>query len=164
MLFGGLQKNSLIDYPGKVASRQILALARSETLGALEQDETAAVEQVMQSQLFNARRKVMALHLGSAVEEYIVELVETTRNPAPYSKEISSWIRWGASPRGAIALERAARATAWLAGRDFVTPEDVQKVAPDGLRHRMLLDYEAEADGITPQRCIEEILTRVPSP
>ncbi|MCB1718432.1 MAG: AAA family ATPase, partial [Candidatus Competibacteraceae bacterium] len=71
---------------------------------------------------------------------------------------------WGASPRGAIAIERAARATAWLAERDFVTPEDVQKVAADALRHRILLNYEAEAEGITTQQCIDQILVSVPAP
>ncbi len=153
-----------VDYPDKQASREILALSRRETVRALEQDDPAETERVGQGQVLAARREVMALHLADAVEEYIVELVEATRDPRRYGEELVGWVRWGASPRGAIAIERAARATAWLAGRDFVTPEDVQKVAPDALRHRLLLDYEAEADGITPQRCIDEILTRVPSP
>jgi MoxR-like ATPase len=73
-------------------------------------------------------------------------------------------VRWGASPRGAIALERGARARAWLSGRDFVTPEDVQAIAPDALRHRILLDYEAQAEGISPQRFVAELLNRVPAP
>ncbi len=153
-----------VDYPDKQASREILALARQEAQDALDPDAQSEIEQITQSQIFAARREVMALHLADSVEEYIVELVETTRNPQPYGEELGGWVRWGASPRGAIAIERTARATAWLAGRDFVTPEDVQQVTPDALRHRVLLDYEAEADGITPQRCIEEILSRVPSP
>ncbi len=153
-----------VDYPDKKASREILALSRRETLDALEQDDPSAVEPVSQAQVFAARRQVMELHLADAVEEYIVELIEATRNPRPYGEELTGWVRWGASPRGAIAIERAARAIAWLAERDFVTPEDVQKVAPDALRHRVLLDYEAAADGISPQHCIEEIMARVPSP
>ena len=153
-----------VDYPDRQASREILALARREILETLEQAGSNPLQSVSQSQIFAARREVMGLHLAEAVEEYIIELVETTRNARRYGDDLAGWVRWGASPRGAIAIERTARATAWLAGRDFVTPEDVQQVTPDALRHRVLLDYEAEADGITPQRCIEEILTRVPAP
>ncbi len=153
-----------VEYPDKKASQKILALARREAQDALEEQTQKNVVKVTQAQVFAARREVMRLHLADAVEEYIVELVETTRNPGNYGQELGSWVRWGASPRGAIAIERAARANAWLAGRDFVTPEDVQKVTPDALRHRVLLNYEATADGITSQQCIEEILSRVPAP
>jgi MoxR-like ATPase len=178
-----------VDYPDKQASREILALSRREMqatishhLDTADADSASAkviedvdqnsltlshapvFELIKQRQVFAARQEVMALHLVDAVEAYIVELVEATRNPRPYGKDLTGWVNWGASPRGAIAIERVARASAWLAGRDFVTPEDVQMVAPDALRHRILLNYEAEADGITPQHCIEEILKRVPSP
>lgn len=153
-----------VEYPDKQASRKILALARHEALDALEDQTQKNRVKITQAQVFAARREVMKLHLADAVEEYIVELVETTRNPGNYGQELANWVRWGASPRGAIAIERAARANAWLAGRNFVTPEDVQKVAPDALRHRVLLNYEATADGITSQQCIEEILSRVPAP
>ncbi len=153
-----------VDYPDKQASRKILALSRREALNALHGDDPPALDPVTLQQVFAARGEVMGLHLAEPVEEYIVELVEATRHPGHYGQDLAGWVRWGASPRGAIAIERAARATAWLAGRDFVTPEDVQKVSPDALRHRVLLDYEAEADGMTPQRCIDEILNRVPAP
>jgi MoxR-like ATPase len=153
-----------VDYPDKQASREILALARQEALVALTHERPVAQTRISQQQIFSARQEIMSLHLAEAVEEYIVELVETSRHPETYGKDLASWVRWGASPRGAIAIERTARATAWLAERDFVTPEDVQQVTPDALRHRVLLDYEAEADGISPQQCIEEILTRVPAP
>jgi MoxR-like ATPase len=153
-----------VDYPDKQASREILALARRETRETLAQSGQSPVETVSQEQIFAARRDVMQLHLAEAVEEYIIELVETTRDPRRYGEDLAGWVRWGASPRAAIAIERTARASAWLADRDFVTPEDIQQVAADALRHRVLLDYEAEADGITPQRCIDEILARVPAP
>jgi MoxR-like ATPase len=153
-----------VDYPDRQASRQILTLARQEALESLQQGAAKPAEPLSQQQIFSARREVMELHLAEVVEEYIIELVETTRNARRYGEDLVGWVRWGASPRGAIAIERTARARAWLAGRDFVTPEDVQQVAPDALRHRVLLDYEAEADGVTPQRCIEEILARVPAP
>jgi len=153
-----------VDYPDRQASRDILGLARRETFEALDRDEPAESPQVTQTQVFAARREVMELHMEGAVEEYIVEIVDATRNAGRYGDDLVGWLRWGASPRGAIAVERAARATAWMAGRDFVTPEDVQQVVPDALRHRVLLDYEAAADGVTPERCIEVILNRVPAP
>jgi MoxR-like ATPase len=178
-----------VNYPDKQASHQILALSRREmqakisyqldakatdsvasiTLNSAEQHDfvphdAAIFDLVTQQQVFTARQEAFGLHLADAVEAYIVELVQTTRNPHSYGKDLAGWINWGASPRGVIAIERVARANAWLAGRDFVTPEDVQMITPDALRHRVLLNYEAEADGITPQHCIEEILKRVPSP
>ncbi|SFK67990.1 MoxR-like ATPase [Nitrosomonas aestuarii] len=153
-----------VDYPDKNASRKILQLVRQEALNSLDHQEAPVLTKVTQEQVFTARREIMQLHLAETIEEYIVEIIETTRNPAQYDQELSSWIRWGSSPRGAIAIERAARATAWLAERDFVTPEDVQKVTSDALRHRILLNYEAEADGITTQQCIDQILINVPAP
>lgn len=153
-----------VDYPDKKASKEILQLVRREALDTLSQSLPQALQKVTQAQVFAARREIMQLHLAAVVEDYIIEIVATTHNPGDYGQQLSTWIRWGASPRGAIAIERAARATAWLAGRDFVTPEDVQQVTPDALRHRILLSYEAEADGITSQQCIEEILACLPAP
>jgi len=151
-----------VDYPEHAASREILRLVRAEALG--ESAAVAAGRPLEQSRVFAAREEILRLHLAEAVEDYIVALVEASRTPAPYGADLAEWVRWGASPRGAIGLERAARAHAWLAGRDFVTPEDVQAIAPDTLRHRILLDYEAEAEGITAQRFVEELLARVPAP
>ncbi|MES9901430.1 MAG: MoxR family ATPase [Sedimenticola sp.] len=152
----------MVGYPDREASRRILALAREEALNNGHQP--VAAERVTQESIFAARREVMAVHLAESVEEYIVELVEAGRTPHRYGDDLASWIRWGASPRGAIAIERGAQALAWLAGRDFVTPEDVQNIAPDALRHRLLLGFEAEADGITTDHCIQQLLNRVPSP
>jgi MoxR-like ATPase len=151
-----------VDYPSREASREILQLVRAEERN--EMQPNAAGEPMAQSDVFAARGEVIRLHLAESVEDYIVELVEATRAPGTYGQDIAAWARWGASPRGAIALERGARAHAWLAGRDFVTPEDVQTIAPDALRHRILLDYEAEAEGITAQHFIDELLSRVPAP
>ncbi len=151
-----------VDYPARAASRDILRLVRAEALGMAAADADA--ETLTQPRVFAARQEILRLHLAEAVEDYIVELVEASRTPAAYGADLAGWVRWGASPRGAIGLERAARAHAWLAGRDFVTPEDVQAIAPDTLRHRILLDYEAEAEGITAQRFVEELLARVPAP
>jgi MoxR-like ATPase len=151
-----------VDYPSREASRSILRLVRDETLG--ETAGSGSIQRLAQTDVFAARQEVLRLHLAEPVEDYIVELVEASRAPGAYAAELADWLRWGASPRGAISLERGARAHAWLAGRDFVTPEDVQAIAPDALRHRILLDYEAEAEGITAQRFVEELLARVPAP
>lgn len=152
-----------VGYPPRESSHSILALARRE---ALQQstDISPLSSPVTQETIFTARREAMSLHLSLPVESYIVELVEATRNPGRYGDDLEGWVSWGASPRGAIAIEHGARALAWLAGRDFVTPEDVINIAPDALRHRVLLDFEAEAEGITPGQCVAELLQRVPAP
>ncbi len=151
-----------VDYPSKEASQKILHLVRKEALG--DPDVIPASPRVSQDTVFSARREIMLLHMAPSVEQFIIELVEATRNPGNYSQNLAHWIRWGASPRGAIAIERGARALAWLNGRDFVTPEDVQNIAPDALRHRLLLNYEAEAEGVNTNDCIRELLRLVPSP
>ncbi len=151
-----------VDYPGREASRAILRLVRAEALRTTPAGKPG--EALAQAHVFAARDEVLRLHLAEPVEDYIVALVEASRAPGAYGQDLTDWVRWGASPRGAIGLERAARAHAWLAGRDFVTPEDVQTIAADTLRHRILLDYEAEAEGITAQRFVEELLARVPAP
>jgi len=151
-----------VGYPGREASREILRLVRGEALGDAQSAD--GMERLAQADVFTARREVSCLHLAEPVEDYIVELVEASRTPGAYDRALADRVRWGASPRGAISLERGARAHAWLAGRDFVTPEDVQAIAPDALRHRILLDYEAEAEGITAQHFVEELLARVPVP
>jgi len=118
--------------------------------------------------VFEARRQVLGLHLSPELNEYLVQLVVATRDPSPYDTGsdagMAQWVRFGASPRATIALDRCARAHAWLQGRDYVSPGDIQAMLPDVLRHRVLLSYEAEADGLTPDQFISELLTRVPVP
>jgi len=97
------------------------------------------------------------------VEEYIIQLIMATREPAAYGDDLASWLEFGASPRGTISLDRCARAHAWINGRDFVSPDDVQEVLFDVLRHRILLSFEAEASGVTPDQVLEAIRQRVPS-
>ncbi len=153
-----------VGYPEREASRGILQLARREALEEVDEKKVGSIKPVSQAVIFAARKEAFELHLDNAVEEYILQIVEATRHPERYGDDIAGWVRWGASPRGAISIERAARVLAWLDGRDFVTPEDVQMIAPDALRHRVLLDYAAEAEGVTPQHCMDELLKRVPAP
>ncbi|HEY6642710.1 MoxR family ATPase [Povalibacter sp.] len=151
-----------VDYPDRATTLQIMSLARREAIEARE--FVPPKHRLTQESIFIARREVLGLTLAESVAEYIAALVEATRRPEAYSNELKAWLRWGVSPRAAISMERCARALAWLDGRDFVTPEDVQRIAPDALRHRLLLDYGAQARGLTAQACVEELLRRVPAP
>jgi MoxR-like ATPase len=150
-----------VGYPVFETEKAILALNRGESLGA---GAEAPRRRVSQSQVFEARRRVLQPYMAPELEDYIVHLVLATREPGNYSASLEGWLRFGASPRATLALDRCARAHAWLGERDFVTPEDVQSVAPDCLRHRLLLDYEAEAEGRTVDGFIEALLSRVPVP
>jgi len=152
----------VVDYPDRATTLRIMALARSEAVSQRELPPPA--ERLSQERLFAAREEVLALTLADPVAEYIAALVDASRRPAPYSEKLGEWLRWGVSPRAALAMERGARALAWLDGRRYVSPEDVQAIAPDVLRHRLLLDFGAQALGVTAERCIDELLARVPAP
>lgn len=143
-----------IGYPEASVERRILQQARGEALSG----ETLPTERVSQHDIFAARREILGLYMADAVEQYLVQLVMATRYPARFDAQLSEWISWGASPRGSIALDRCARAHAWLAGRDFVSPEDIQSVLFDVLRHRIVLSFEAEASGIEHDNVIQRIL------
>jgi len=152
-----------IGYPDAAAEREILHLARGEARDGVTHTDTAT-PLVTQAELFAARKEVLEVYMAENVEEYLMQIVLATRNPTAYDEQLGRWLQFGGSPRATIALDRCARAHAWLDGRDFVGPEDVQAVAYDVLRHRILLSYEAEADGITPDRFIEALLARIAVP
>ncbi len=151
-----------IDYPDRATTLKIMNLTRNEAITQRELPPPA--RRLTQEEIFAARREVLGLTMADSIAEYIAALVDATRRPEPYSAQLREWLRWGVSPRAAIAMERGARAIAWLEGRDYVTPDDVQNIAPDALRHRLLLDYGAQARGINVQACIDELLRRVPAP
>ncbi len=150
-----------IDQPDADAERRILRIVRNE---ALEEGAEIPVEVMPQQRVFESRREVLNVHLSPALEEYIIQLVMATRKPEKYGEKFKRLVAFGASPRGTIALDRCARAKAWLAGRDFVLPEDVHSIAHDVLRHRVILTFEAEAEGITPDSFLDLLLKRVPLP
>lgn len=154
--------HTLIDYPDRATTRLIMDLARREALDQRELPSPAS--RMPQETVFAARREALNLTLAGSVADYIAALVDATRRPDAYSSKLTEWLRWGASPRAAIAIERGARALAWLDGRDYVSPEDVQQIAPNALRHRILLDYTAQARGVSAQDCIKELLHKVPAP
>jgi len=147
-----------VDYPDAAAERDILRLTRAEAGGR----DIAPPEELTQDLILSARKEVLGLHMADAVEEYIVQLVVATRQAQRYSAQLASWIEYGASPRATIALDRCARAHAWLQGRTFVSPDDVRELAPDVLRHRILLSFEAEAAGVTVDQVVSELLRTVP--
>ncbi len=151
-----------IDYPEAGYEKQILQLARDEARGIQMQSEQGAL--LAEADLFEARQQVLDLHMAENVEEYLLQLVLATRDPGGYSEQLARWIEYGASPRASIALDRCARAHAWLAGRDYVGPEDVQAMAFDVMRHRLILNYEAEAEGVTADRFIAELINQVAVP
>ncbi|MGN7726198.1 AAA family ATPase [Luteimonas sp. 22616] len=152
-----------IGYPAADAEGEILRLARERARQNL-QVEGPAVERISQADVFAARAAVLDLHLAPQLERYLIELVLASRDAARYDPALARRISWGASPRGSIALERCARARAWLAGRDFVTPDDIRAIAPDVLRHRVLPSYEATAEGWDGDRLVAGLLDKVPLP
>jgi len=146
-------------YPDAESEAKILQLARNEA----SQGESRPSDTISQETIFTARREILDLQMVEAVETYIVQLIIATREPERYDLELASWLDFGASPRATIALDRCARAYAWLAGRDYVTPDDVMAIAPDVLRHRLLLSFEAEAAGASPDQVIRRLLQQVPA-
>ena len=152
-----------VDYPSGEDEKAILALTRAEARShAVEAAAPHAV--VSQQSLLEARDAVLDIHLDDSLEDYIIEIVLATRSAKRYDEQLGGWIQHGASPRATMALDRCARAYAWLNGRDYVVPEDIQLIAPDVLRHRIILSFEAEAEGRTADSCIDEILQRVAVP
>jgi len=148
-----------IGYPSTEAERRILQLVRNEA----QNKAPTAPRIISQEDLFAARQEILAMHMAPAVEEYIIQLIMATRHPELYGDDLANWLEYGASPRGTISLDRCARAHAWILGKDFVSPDDIQAVFFDVLRHRILLSFEAEASGVTPDKVLTTILERVPA-
>ncbi len=151
----------LIDYPSAQHEHAILELARRQ---AATQYEVIAEElpQLSKVQVEEVQQALLGIHMAAPVQEYLVQLVLASRDPKPYSDDLARWISYGGSPRATIALDRCARAHAWLQERDYVSPEDVQAIAHDVLRHRILLSYEAEAEGVTPDQVIDALIRHTP--
>ncbi|MEZ5543734.1 MAG: MoxR family ATPase [Lysobacteraceae bacterium] len=153
-----------IGYPEAGAETRILHLARAKAKAEAGEKTLAPPQRIAATDIFAARNAVLDLHFSPELERYLVELVLATRDASAYSANAKRRIAFGASPRGTIALERCARAHAWLAGRDYVAPQDIHAMAFDVLRHRVLLSFEAEADGVDADAVIGELLDKVPVP
>ena len=151
-----------VGYPSAADEKTILELTRAEARSQSERQAASAV--ISQQGLLEARDAVLDIHLDDSLEDYIVEIIMATRSASRYGEELAGWIQHGASPRATMALDRCARAYAWLNNRDYVVPEDIQLLAPDVLRHRIILSFAAEAEGKTADSCIDEVLARVAVP
>jgi len=150
-----------IGYPTAKAENLILELAREQAKQSFKKADEAPVK-LSRTDVETAQQEVLNIHMAEPVQEYLVQLILASRNPSAYSEELARWVSYGGSPRATISLDRCAKAHAWLNERDYVSPEDVQAVAYDVLRHRILLSYEAEAEGITPDNVIAELIKLVP--
>jgi MoxR-like ATPase len=155
----------LVGYPDAAGEREILVLNRGEAKRSTSDEELFTPQTALkQGEVLAARQDVLKLHLSEPLEEYIVQIVLATRDCGRYGDDLKGLLQYGASPRATIALDRCARAHAWLAGRDYVTPEDVQSVARDVLRHRIVLSFEAEAAGQNPDHIVDMLIARIGVP
>jgi MoxR-like ATPase len=143
----------LIDYPDTDSERKILELVRNESKG-----EKKTTSTLPQDVVFTAREEISSVKVTEPAARYIVDLINATRYPDKYSKDLARWVTVGASPRGSIALEKCARVVAWLDGRDSITPDDIRYAIHDVLRHRLILSYEANADRVNADAAIQELL------
>jgi len=150
----------LVDYPEASMESAILEIARTEEINS---DSIKLSAMISPQQILQARQNIMRLHMSAPVQEYLVQLVLSTRNAARYNDKLDKVLEFGASPRATIALDRCVRARAWLQGRDYVTPEDIQSMAHNCLRHRLILSMHAESVGWTNNAVIDELLSLVPS-
>ncbi|MEX2495531.1 MAG: MoxR family ATPase, partial [Woeseia sp.] len=152
-----------VGYPSREDERRILVLNREEAKTG-ERDAFQPPELLAGTSVMQARQDILQLHLADELEQYIVNIVVATRDAGVVDPTLQGQIMYGASPRAGMGIDRAARAHAWLRGRDYVGPEDIQNVAPDVLRHRLVLSFEAEADGVTADSIIERLLDGVGVP
>ena len=158
----------LIDYPPVEDEVEVIRLVRGEEAAAqAERSGKAAKERppaVPQDIVFAARIEIGQIHVSSAMERYMADLVDATRHRDAYGDDLKRWIEVGASPRASLALDKCGRTHAWLRGRDYVDPEDVRAIAPDVLRHRLTLSYEAQGEGVSADRVVEELIAQVALP
>jgi len=155
----------LITYPPVEDEVEVIRLVRGEEIAAMKtQGGRGTVETppaIPQQAVFAARREIGAIHVSEAIERYMADLVNATRIPSAFGENLPRWIEVGASPRASLALDKCGRTHAWLAGRDYVDPEDVRTIAPDVLRHRLGLTFEAQGEGVTPDKVVGELLKQV---
>ena len=150
-----------IDYPDDSDELKILHLARDEAKMSVDKPPPKPVSQDV---IMSARNEILSIYMTEKIEEYVLQIVLATRKASVYGKDLAQWVQYGASPRATITLDRCARAHAWLSGRDYVGPEDIQAIVHDVLRHRLVLNYMAEAEGITADTVVTELISRIAVP
>ncbi|MDG3583876.1 AAA family ATPase [Galbibacter pacificus] len=147
----------MIDYPDDASELKIIKLNREEQKKEKEEKH----ERLDPKVIFDARKEIASVNISETMEKYIVDIISATRYPSKYSEEIDKWLDYGASPRGSIAIDRASRVHAWMQGANTVTPENIRAVVHDCLRHRIILSYEANADGVSANEVIDAMLKQV---
>ena len=155
-----------IEYPPVEDEVKVVQLVRAEEVAASDntKNDQDKPERIPQQAVFDARKEIGRIHVSDAIERYKADLVYATRTPEKYSEDLNRWIDVGASPRGSISLDKCSRTHAWLRGRDYVDPQDVHAIAHDVLRHRLMLSYEAQGEGIGPDQVIDTLLELVALP
>ncbi len=148
----------MIDYPDDESELKIMQLNRAEQIKGAKKEEGKKLSPQV---IFDAREEISKVKISESIEKYIVDIISATRYPEKYSKELAGWIDFGSSPRGTISIDRACRTHAWMEGKDFVTPDDIRSVVHNCLRHRLIMSYEADAEGISADQVIDEILKQV---
>ncbi|WP_413676942.1 AAA family ATPase [Pantoea dispersa] len=158
----------LVHYPSKENEQRVMQLVRAEQQAKYCEQDTPAVSaaappqvSISQADMGRCWEAISDIYVAPTVEDYIVSLVEMTRQPQQVSDTFASYVALGISPRGTLALDRAGRAQAWLEGRDAVLPDDIQRIAPAVLRHRLLLSYQASADQVTADDVVRMLLDAV---
>lgn len=149
-----------ISHPDIESERRILKLIQAEE----KKELTMPFSKIRQSVIFEAQKEILATYMSPELEEYIVQFIMATRNPSSYDTNLSRLITYGASPRGTISLDIAARAMAWLNNRDFVMPSDIHAIIKDVLRHRLILTFEAKAENISSDDVLDMLIAKVPMP
>jgi MoxR-like ATPase len=153
-----------IEYPSVEDEVKIIDLVRQEETASNEANDeapNASPERIPQDAVFAARREIGAVHVSDAMQRYMADLVYATRTPDKYSADLDRWIDVGGSPRASLALDKCSRTHAWMNERDFVDPEDVRAVIHDCLRHRLMLSYEAQGEGVSADRVIDALVDQV---
>ncbi|MDV7144969.1 MoxR family ATPase [Tropicimonas sp. TH_r6] len=151
-------------YPPVEDEVDVIRLVRGEEQGAQSGGTSDKPPVIPQQAVFDARAEISAIHVAEAMDRYMADLVQATRTPDAFSEDLARWIEIGASPRGSLALDKCSRAHAWLKGRDYVDPADVRAIAHDAFRHRISLSFEAQGEGISTDRVIDEVISLVALP
>jgi len=151
-----------INYPPVEDEVAVIRMVRGEEIATTTSSEPATANApIPQSVVFEARAEISNIHVSDALDRYMADLVNSTRIPVSYSEDLGRWIEVGVSPRASIALDKCGRTHAWLQGRDYVDPEDIHAIIPDVMRHRLSVSFEAQSEGITPDRVVQEIIQLV---
>ena len=150
----------IIYHPDIESERKILKLVQGEE----KKVPLPPFKKIKENTIFEARQEVLNIPMVPELEEYIIQFIMATREPQRYDKEIARLLRYGASPRGTIALDICARANAWLNGHETVMPSDITELIHDVLRHRIILSFDAKSEHVTTDQVLDMLIERVPLP